>query len=325
MPDIFKERESVLPYEYPDLIKFVTIFHDSFWEVEHFKGYERDINEFKTALTKSEKQVVTRCMLAISSIENHVKTFWSDIHHRLPKSEIAMVGLTIGANEVVHQLCYQRILEKSDLQGEFSKLSEVPCMEGRAKYLKKYKKGITSRSDKEFTKSLILFTLLVENVSLFSQFYILSSFYKYTNRLVNFSDIVGATMIDENRHGNFGSVLINIIQNENPDWFDYEMESKIRRNIRKAYKAEIGVLDWIFESGDLDFVGKSDAQEFIKCRFNNSLEQIKYSPEFDLDETKLERSNFMDEKLKASTDFDFFYNSNNSYSRATFDTEDIWK
>lgn len=324
MPNIFEERDSILPYEYPDLLKFVSIFHNSFWEVEHFKGYERDVKELKTELNKNEQKCVTRCMLAISSIENHVKTFWGEIHNRLPKPEVAMAGFTISANEVVHQLCYQKLLEQAGLESEFSKINDVPCMLGRAKYLKKYREGVKSRSNKEFTKSLILFTLLVENVSLFSQFYIVSCFYKYTNRLVNFSDIIGATLLDEGRHGNFGAFLINIIRKENPEWFDQDMEDKIRRNVRKAYKAEVGVLDWIFESGDLSFVGKEDSKEFLKSRFNDSLSQIGYGPEYELDDQLLEKSNFMNERLKAVSDFDFFYNTSSSYAKATFDEQDIW-
>ena len=102
------------------------------------------------------------------------------------------------------------------------------------------------------------------------------------------------------------------------------MEKKIRRNVRKAFKAEIGVLDWIFESGDLDFVGKEDSKEFIKSRFNDSLKQIGYSEEFELDEELLSKSQFMNEKLKSVTDFDFFYNTGNAYTKACFDENDIW-
>lgn len=321
---IFEEPSNPLQKDYPELLKYVKVFHDSFWEIEHFKGYDKDVLEFKASLNDHEKQVGLRAMLAVASVENFVKTFWSDLHHRLPRMEVAAVGLTIGSNETVHQMCYQRLVELLGLEKEFEKLSDIPCMLGRSKYLRKYKDGVKSRSDKEFTKSLILFTLLIENVTLFSQFYIIASFYRNTNRLVNFSDIVSATLIDENVHGNFGATLINIIRKENPEWFDKDMEDKIRRNVRKAYKAEQGVLDWIFESGDLPFVGKEDSEEFIKSRFNDSLRQIGYSPEFDLDEDLLKKSQFINEKLNSTTDFDFFYNTGNAYTKASFNTEDIW-
>lgn len=321
---IFDEPENSLQKDYPELLKYVKVFHDSFWEIEHFKGYSKDVLEFKASLSKHEQEVGLRSMLAVASVENFVKTFWSDLHHRLPRMEVAAVGLTIGANETVHQLCYQRLVELLGLEREFENISQVPCMIGRSKYLRKYKEGVRSRSNKEFTKSLILFTLLIENVALFSQFYILASFYKHTNRLVNFSDIVSSTMLDEQVHGNFGAALINIIRQENPEWFDFEMEDKIRRNVRKAYKCEIGVLDWIFESGDLNFVGKVDAQEFIKSRFNDSLSQIGYAPEFQTEDKLLEKSQFINEKLNSVTDFDFFYNTGNAYNKASFDQGDIW-
>lgn len=323
--NIFEYREAVLPAEYPQFSKIVTDTHNSFWEVEHFKGYDKDVKDFRILLDPKEQEVASRGMLAISSVENFVKTFWVDIYGRLPKPEIANAGYTIGANEVVHQLAYQKLIDKLGLSSKFQEVLTLPVMADRMKYLKKYKEGIKSRSPREFTKSLILFTLLVENVSLFSQFLIMSSFYRYTDRLVNFSDIVGATMVDESSHGEFGSMIVNVIREENPEWFDQEMEDKIRRNVRKAHRAEQGILQWIFEKGELDFMSYAAVEEYIKFRFNDSLAKIGYGPEFpDLSQDLLGKSMYMEERLRATSDFDFFYNTSSSYSKANFDEKDMW-
>jgi ribonucleoside-diphosphate reductase beta chain len=323
---IFEENESLKPYEYdyPQLMEFVKAMHGSFWQVEKFP-FNRDIKDFKVKLTPEEQSALSRSMLAISVVENKVKSFWSDIYHRMPRTEIANVGYSFASNEVIHQLCYQKLLELLDLNEEFNAIFNVPAIQDRVKYLKKYLQGVNSRSNKEFTKSLILFTLLVENCSLFSQFFIVSAFYKYKDILKNFNDVVSASMLDENCHAEFGSELINIIARENPEWFDDDMEKKIRRNIVKAYEAEKGVIDWIFEHGELSFLSKAEVVEFLKSRFNDSLTKIGYSPEFELDETLLKKSDYIKLKMKTTSDIDFFNGMSVEYSKSkSFEEESLW-
>ena len=171
MSNIFEPRHNILPYEYPEFLQFTEAIHNSFWEVSHF-NFERDCRDFKIELSEVEKQVIMRAMLSISVVENKVKSFWANCPQRFPKPEIANAGFTFAANEVVHQLCYQKVLDLLGLSEQFIEVLEIPCMKSRAKYLTKYLEGVNSRSNKEYTKSLILFTLMVENCSLFSQFLI---------------------------------------------------------------------------------------------------------------------------------------------------------
>lgn len=325
MTDIFDSRRAIQPYEYPHLIKFANAIHESFWTPEHFT-YDRDIADFLVRLNDTERDVVKKAMLAIGVIENKVKTFWARIDMRMPKTEIAIVGHTFAGNEVIHQITYEKLLTLLGLEKEFEDVINIPCMQGRADYLSKYLQGVYSKSNKEFTKSLILFTLLVENASLFSQFLIVSSFKKHKNILSNFNAVISATAREENLHAKFGEELIKIIRDENPDWFDSDMEDKIRRNVRKALKAETEVLDWIFEKGELEFLPKESIIEYLKSRFNKSLNQIGYSDEFEVNDDLLKPTEFLEVQLMASSSFDFFNEKSTDYSQNTaFDDEDLWQ
>lgn len=324
MPDIFEAREQILPYEYPKLEEFGEAILHSFWEVSHF-DFDNDLRTFKLELNDNDREILTRSMLAISLVENKVKSFWANCPNRFQKPEIANTCFIFSSNEVVHMLCYQKLLQLLKLYGRFENVYSIPCMEGRVKYLNKYQEGVKSRSNKEFTKSLILFTLMTENVSLFSQFFIVSSFQKYRNILPTFSKVITSTLQDERLHGQFGAALVNIIRLENPEWFDEEMEAKIRRNVRKAYKAECEVLDWIFETGELEQISKEEVIEYLKSRFNDSLEQMHYSAEFELDEKLLKRSEYMDVLNKAGIDFDFFTARSGEYSKnRSFDEDSLF-
>ena len=321
--NIFEEDLNPLDYDYPHLEQYMDAIHDSFWKPSHFR-YDRDVNDFKMNLLPHEKTAIERSMLSISLVENKVKTFWARVDMRLPKTVVALVGHTFGGNESIHMVTYQKLLKLLGLEKVFSTIDEIPCMEGRVKYLTKYLDGLNSRSHKEFTKSLILFTLLVENCSLFSQFLIVSSFNKYTNRLTNFSTVVGATAKEENLHAQFGAELIKIIKQENPEWFDLELEQKTRRAIRKAFKAEVETLDWIFEEGELEFMPKNVVVNYLKHRFNLSLALIGYDEEYEVDEKLLEQTEYFERSTKCSVSFDFFNESNVDYDESNKITEEDW-
>lgn len=322
--DIFEKRDVIQPYEYPQLLKYVNAIHESFWTPDHFT-YDRDVNDFLNKISETERTILKRTMLAIGVVENKVKTFWARIDLRMPKTEIADVGHTFAGNEVIHKMTYEKLLNLLGLGQEFARVSEVKCMQGRAEYLGKYLQGVYSKSNREFTKSLILFTLLVENASLFSQFLIVSSFKKYNNLFSNFNSVISATAREETIHAQFGIDLINIIRNENPDWFDEAMESKVKRNIDKAFVAECGVLDWIFEEGELDFLPKESIVEYLKYRFNDSLTKMGYDKMYEVNEELIKPTEFLEVQLLASSSFDFFNEKSTDYSQNTaFDEEDIW-
>lgn len=89
--------------------------------------------------------------------------------------------------------------------------------------------------------------------------------------------------------------------------------------------AETEVLDWIFEKGELDFLPKESIIEYLKSRFNKSLNQIGYSNEFEINDKLLEPTEFLEVQLMASSSFDFFNEKSTDYSQNTaFDEEDLW-
>jgi len=268
-----------------------------------------------TKVTDSQREAIKRSMLAIAQIEVNVKAFWGDLYKRLPKYEIQSVGATFSESEARHFDAYKHLLEVLGLESEFETITDVPAIKDRISYLSKYLDGTRSKSDKMYTKSILLFSLFIEHVSLFSQFLIMMSFNKELNLFKGVSNIVEATSKEEDVHGNFGIELINIIKKENPEWFDKEFEEIIKSACVKALEAECKVLDWIFEKGELDFLSKETITEFIKNRFNNSLESIGMSKAFEVQTQKLESTMWFDVEIKSTKESDFFYKKSIDYNK----------
>ena len=312
--NIFKPRTNILPYEYPQLLAYKDAIRHSYWIDTEF-NFTEDIQDFKVTLTDKERDVIKKTMLAIAQIEVNVKTFWGDLYKRMPITEVGDVGFTFAESEVRHKDAYARLLRILGLEKEFKNVVEIPAIEGRIKYLKKYLDGTRSRDDKMYTKSVLLFSLFIEHVSLFSQFLIMMSFNKDRNVLKGISNVVEATSKEEEIHGNFGAELINIIKKKNPEWFDAEFEDLIYSACNKAYIAECKILDWIFEKGELWFLSKETIKHFIMNRFNNSLKKIGMDSLFEVDEKLLESTQWFDVEITSTKEGDFFYKKSVDYNK----------
>ena len=268
--DVFEKRINLKPYEYPHLYQYVDAIRHSYWIHTEF-NFTSDIQDFKTRLSEVERSAIKNTLLAISQIEVAVKTFWGDIYHRMPKPEIGAVGATFAESEVRHHDAYSHLLEILGLNHEFNTLKKKPVIMKRVHYLETALKNAKSEDKRDYAESILLFSLFIEHVSLFSQFLIIMAFNKHRNMLKGISNAVEATSKEEQIHGDFGIDLIKIFQDENPEWFGAEYNETIRKVCEQAYDAESEVVDWIFESGELEFLPKAVIQEFIKNRFNQSL------------------------------------------------------
>ena len=314
--NIFEPRETIFPEEYPHLLKYADSINNSYWVVDEYKSIlAQDVQDYKTKLDSPKRVAVKRTMLAIAQIEVKVKMFWARLYEKMPKTEIMIIGLTFAESEARHMRAYKKLIEILGLNSEFTTLLEVPEIIGRVNYLNKYLDGTRSRDNRIYTKSLMLFSLFVEHVSLFSQFLIMLSIHKEENILSGFSNIVDATMQEENLHGLFGAELVNIIREENADWFDEDLESIIHSACNKALKAESKLLDWIFEYGELDYLPKKDIVEFLKNRFNIVLIGSGFKPLFEVDESLLKSSEWLEVQLKSSKEGDFFYKRITDYTK----------
>lgn len=314
MSNIFDKRVAFRPYDYPSLMAFKDAIRHSYWIHTEF-NISSDVQDFKVGITDSERQAISRTMLAISQIEVSVKTFWAKIYDKMPRPEIGAVGFTFAESEVRHADAYAFLLERLGLLGEFDKINEIPAIIDRVRYLGKSIEGIRSRDEKRFALSVLLFSVFVEHVSLFSQFLIMMSFNKYRNQFKGISNIVEATSKEEDIHGKFGIELIHILRNEFPHWFDEELLGEIIKACKKAAKAEVKILDWIFEDGELEFLPKDEIVNFIHDRFNKSLAQLDLDPIFEVDTDLLERLKWFDEETKATKDNDFFNKRGTTYSK----------
>lgn len=312
--DIFKRRIYLKPAEYPELLDYVDAIRHSYWIHTEF-NFTSDIQDFKVNISENERTAITRAMLAIAQIEVSVKTFWGDIYKKMPKPEIGSVGFTFAESEVRHQDAYAHLLEILGMNEEFEKIKEIPVIIDRISYLEKSIRNAKSDDNKEYAQSILLFSLFVEHVSLFSQFLIIMAFNKYKNLFKGISNVIEATSKEEQIHGLFGIDIIKIIQKEHPEWFDDEYNESIFTACKEAYEAESKIVDWIFGTGQLEWLPVQRVKEFIKHRFNNSLVSIGLTRIFEVDEKIVEETEWFNDEVIGTKHGDFFVKRSINYNK----------
>jgi len=314
--DIFAKRVNLKPFEYPELYEYVPAIRHSYWIHTEF-NFTSDIQDFKARLTDRERNAIKNAMIAISQIEVAVKSFWGDIHKVISKPEVGSVGATFAESEVRHADAYSHLLEILGLNGEFEKIQNNPVLTRRVRYLEASLMNSKSSNQQDYTESVLLFSLFIEHVSLFSQFLIIMAFNKHRNMLKGISNVVEATSKEEQIHGDFGIDIINIIKKEKPDWFDDLYVNKIHKMCKEAYESEMDIVNWIFEDGELDFIPIKQIDEFLKDRFNRSLESIGFPTLFDVNPDVLVDTEWFNDEIIGTKHGDFFVKRSINYSKRT--------
>ena len=322
---IFDEQISRKPNHYPWTDKFIEAMHNGFWTDKEF-NFSSDIQDFKVNLSEKEKEIIIRTLSAIGQIEIAVKTFWAKLGENLPHPSLSDLGYVMANVEVIHNNAYERLISVLGLENVFEENLKLGWIEGRVKYLRKYTHRFYKDSKKQYLYALILFTLFVENVSLFSQFYIINWFARYKNVLKDTDQQVRYTRNEENIHALVGIKIVNTIREEYPELFDEELTEKIVKEAREAFDSESEIIDWMVNGIQEEGLNAVTLKEFVKNRINSSMEQIGFPQVFEVDKGILSTTMWFEEELLGNNMTDFFKSRPVEYSKnsQSFDEDDLF-
>jgi len=322
---IFEEQISRKPNHYPWTEDFIEAMHNGFWTDKEF-SFKSDVQQFKVDLSERDREVVVRTLSAIGQIEVAVKTFWAKLGDNLPHPSLQDLGYVMANIEVIHNNAYERLLTVLDLEDVFDQNLKLDWIQGRVKYLKKYTHRFYKDSKKQYLYALILFTLFVENVSLFSQFYIINWFSSFKNVLKDTDQQVKYTRNEELIHALVGMKIVNTIREEYPDLIDDEFSQRIANEAKEAFDAESKIIDWMVNGIDEKGLSAPILKEFVKNRINESLVQIGFDKVFDVDQELIGETLWFQEQLLGNNMTDFFHGRPVEYSKKnqSFDEDDLF-
>lgn len=318
---IFNEQTSRKPNKYLWTQDFIRTMHNGFWTDEEF-GFSSDVQDFKVTLNDKEREIIVKTLSAIGQIEIAVKKFWAKLGDNLPHPSLTDLGFVLANTEVIHNMAYERLLNVLGLEDVFEENLKLDIINGRVNYLQKYNHKYYKDSKKQYVYAIILFTLFIENVSLFSQFYIILWFGRYKNVLKDTTQQVNYTKNEELIHAKVGIKIINTIREEHPELFDQELEDKILHEADEAFKAEAKIIDWIVGDFKDKRISSDVLKEYIKSRINDSLVDIGYKKIFEIDKDLARDFEWMDEEVLGNNSTDFFHQRPVDYSKGILIDED---
>jgi ribonucleoside-diphosphate reductase beta chain len=318
---IFDEQISRKPNKYPWADEFSDTMHDGFWTVREF-SFSSDVQDFKVALSEAEREIIIKTLSAIGQIEIAVKKFWAKLGDNLPHPSISDLGFVLANTEVIHNRAYEKLISVLGLEDVFEENLKLDIINGRVNYLQKYNHKYYKDSKKQYVYAIILFSLFIENVSLFSQFYIILWFGRFRNVLKDTTQQVNYTKNEELIHAKVGIKIINTIKAECPELFDDELENRILHEAGEAFKAESKIIDWIVGDFKDQRISGDVLKEYIKSRINDSLTDIGYKKIFEIDKNLARDFEWMDEEVLGNNSTDFFHQRPVDYSKGVLIDED---
>lgn len=317
---LFDRQVARKPNHYPWTKDFIQAMWDGFWNAQKF-SFDSDVNDFRLKMTDQERVIVSRCLAAIAQIEVQVKKFWARLGDNLPHPSIDSLGTVMAHTEEIHNDAYEKLLDKMGMSNIFEENLHVPAIANRVKYLTKHNQKVYGDDKKQYIYSLVLFTLFTENVSLFSQFYIILWMNRFQNRLKDAAQQVKYTRNEELLHGQIGTKIINTLREEYPQYFDADMEAKVVEECHVAYAAECNLVDWMLGDYNQPNLNAEILKTFVAIRLNESLEGIGYKPQFKINPELEEKTFWMTEGIYAPPKVDFFHGEPTTYTQSD-DTDD---
>ena len=319
---LFEEQISRKPDLYPWTKEFIDAIWEGFWTPDEF-NFRSDYSQFKTDLTEEEQEIIVRSLSAIGQIEVAVKSFWADLGKTLRHPSINDLGYAMANSEVIHNMAYEKLLDVLHMTHVFEKNLDEEVIRGRVNYLKKYNEKVYHDQRKQFIYAITLFTLFVENVSLFSQFYVILHFNRNRAVLKDTAQQVAYTRNEEMLHSQVGIRLINTLREEYPELFDQELEERITHECLESIKAESNVVDWIMGDYAVEGLDADILKAFIRQRMKDSLDQIGFdNTHIEVNQQKLDKTFWFEETMKGATMTDFFIKTPVEYSKGQAVDED---
>lgn len=293
---------------YNHLEKYVYIMYRGFWTPAIYEQSIRevDVPHFNNNLKYIDQESIRRCIMGVALVEDKVKIMWPTLVIDIPQTIIGDVGGLFGQSEVTHRRSYHSLAEA--LNVDIDNLNDNPALQGRINYLNKHlEQDPKIIGKKRILKKLVLFTSLVERCSLFTQFYILMSFAHHNKGLKTISALQSTTCVEEKLHYQFGIDVINIIKEQYPQLWDEYLIELVSKNIQDAYKAELELIDWIFEKGVPDHITKEEVINFLNDNFNVVCKDLEIDIRYEVDEDLFEEKNsWFNRKVFITGEPDFF-------------------
>ena len=306
------------PFEYQEAFNFYKDQHRVHWLADEVP-LASDLNDWKTKLNDSEKNLVGNILKSFAQTEVHVNDYWSaKVSLWFPKPELQAMARAFADFESIHAEAYARLNEELGLD-DFQAFLEDEVSKAKIDRLIE----IPGNTLQERAISLAIFSAFTEGVNLFSSFAILMSF-QLRNLMKGTGQIVEWSVRDESLHSRAGCWLFKKLLEEQPDLNTIEMRNSVIEACHLSVQLEFDFIDKAFEMGDVEGLNKDQLKTFIKARANEKMIELGYNGIYnDVDPNLLKQMEWFGHLTSGKTHQDFFAGRVTNYSKSNADWSDL--
>jgi ribonucleoside-diphosphate reductase beta chain len=310
---LLEKRTAYKPFEYPVFSDATKLIRRTNWNDEEL-DFIQDKHDFNNNLNDVEKHMIGTILKTFAQTETQVANdFWGELKNFIPKPEFIEMAATFTENEWRHAAAYDRLSEELDLS-DYVSFMENEVLVKRLENLTRLKMNPDGKVSVESLALMLgVFGGFMENVCLFSQFAIMLSF-SHRGLLPDTGNIIAWSQKDEALHASMAMHTFNILLKEH----NLDRESLGREMLVAAettFELEKGLIDQIFEFGELPNLKKHDLIEFMKYRINDSMRQMGFDEPYQIDQASIMAMNWFIAEYSSLEMTDFFFGRPIEYTK----------
>ena len=301
--------------KYPKFAELADEQMHTFWPWDE-PAVDNDIQDLRVRLTPGELNGITTVLKLFTIYERKVgEDYWAGrIAKTFGRPEINRMAMMFSAVEGnSHAPFYNKVNEVLYLDNEefYTSWKESEELSKRIEFVGK------AVADPNDAKSFAAFTF-IEGSVLYSSFAYLKHFQSQEcgkDLMRNICRGVDLSVADEHTHSIGGALLFNTLCKEMLEIHAIDVRASLKNDIedmaRAVFDHESGIIDLVFAE-EIKGITAAQIREFVKHRINLCLENLGYSPIFEITDTTVEK--WFYESINGRKFHDFFTGSGSEYN-----------
>lgn len=312
-------RITYAPFEYEWVFQAFELQTSAHWTWAEI-NMASDINDWKTRLTESEKNVVAGILKGFTQAELCIGEYWANkIPKWFPKSEFQLLGSCFANMEAIHAVSYAYLNQSLGLE-DFDAFLAEPSAKAKIDRLME----VVGNSKEEIARSLAIYSAFNEGVNLFSSFAVLLNFSRFS-KLRGVGAIIAFSIKDESLHSSVGVQIARTLIEEYPEIWTDEFKKDLYDAARLTVHLEDAFIDKVFELGPIEGLIPEDLKAFIRFRCNTKLTDLGLKKNWkNISKESLDRMAWFDVMSSGVGHADFFVQRPDDYSKNVIDFSTIW-
>ena len=278
------------PMRYP---VFYDMYRDAIkntWTVEEI-DFSEDLVDLDRKLMPAEKHLVSRLVAFFATGDSIVSNnLVLNLYQHINAPEARMYLSRQLYEEALHVQFYLTLLDNyipdlDEREAAFAAIHNIPSIRSKAEFCFRWMDSIqsidrieTAEHRKKFLLNLICFATCIEGLFFFAAFAYVY-FLRSKGLLNGLADGTNWVFRDESCHMNFAFEVVATARSEEPELFDEELESDIRRMLHEAIDCEYEFAEDVLGEG-VPGMSLADTRTYLEYVADLRLAQLGYTTEY---------------------------------------------